>query len=773
MRPLLVGLCFSFILLGQSNVVTADYDNYRTSWDQAETLLTPANVNVNGFGKLFSLPVDGVVYAQPLYVSSLSIPGAGTHNVLYVATMHNSVYAFDADNPGKSLWTTNLGPSVPSDAYTYPSQGYTYTDIIPELGILGTPAIDLASNTIFVVIDTAQNNQYSYVLHALDLGSGKEKSGSPVLIQGSVTGNGVASDDGILTFDASMHLQRPGLLVANGHVYVAFGSHGDFGNFHGWVMNYDISTLQQTWVFSTTPNGQGGAIWQSGRGIAIGDDGFLYAVTGNGDYDGISNWGESAIRLDPNTGKINDWFTPEEWMTLNDQDLDFGSAGPILVPGTPYIIAAGKEGYMYVMSDTQLGQLQSGDAQLVSKIRFGKSASAQSKVEPHVLQSFQPTGTGTFNYAFWRTAKASYVFLRASYDVLKAFQMNSDGTFATTPSSAAKTQHAKPFDGITVSSNGTDATSGIVWQTSTDAASQPSSGILHAYQASDVSKELWNSGTISVRDGYGGFVKFVNPTVANGKVYVPTSSNQIVVYGVLPAVAPQTIGSLINGASGTTGPVSPGEIVEIFGNSVGPASPVAGAVSQSQILGNSLAGVQVLFNGVPAPILYGGPNQMSVIAPFEISGSKTVSIQIASGSSESPVFTNPVSASTPALFTLDGSGASQCSCLNQDNSVNGPSNPASPGEVVVLYATGEGLTDPLPQDGAVAASPYPLPNLPVKVTIGGEQAQVLFAGAAPGMVGVLQVNAVVPADAASNLISPVVLTVGGVSSPATVTLAVQ
>jgi uncharacterized protein (TIGR03437 family) len=268
-------------------------------------------------------------------------------------------------------------------------------------------------------------------------------------------------------------------------------------------------------------------------------------------------------------------------------------------------------------------------------------------------------------------------------------------------------------------------------------------------------------------------VKFVNPTVANGKVYVPTSSNQIVVYGVLPAVAPQTIGSLINGASGTTGPVSPGEIVEILGNSVGPASPVAGAVSQSQILGNSIAGVQVLFNGVPAPILYGGPNQMSVIAPFEISGSKTVSIQIENGSGESPVFTNPVSASTPALFTLDGSGASQCSCLNQDNSVNGPSNPASPGEVVVLYATGEGLTDPLPQDGAVAASPYPVPNLPVKVTIGGEQAQVLFAGAAPGMVGVLQVNAVVPADAASNLISPVVLTVGGVSSPATVTLAVQ
>jgi uncharacterized protein (TIGR03437 family) len=768
-----MGLCSCCILLGQSSVVTADYDNYRTSWDQAETLLTPANVNVNSFGKLFSMPVDGVVYAQPLYVSSLNIPGAGTHNVLYVATMHNSVYAFDADSPGKILWTTNLGPSVPTDAYTYPSQGFTYTDIIPEIGILGTPAIDLASNTIFAVIDTVQNNQYSYVLHALDLGSGKEKSGSPVEIQGSVTGNGAASDDGILTFDASMHLQRPGLLIANGHLYVAFGSHGDFGNFHGWIMNYGISTLKQTWVFSTTPNGQGGSIWQSGRGMAIGDDGFLYAVTGNGDYDGISNWGESAIRLDPNTGKINDWFTPEEWMTLNEQDLDFGSAGPILVSGTPYIIAAGKEGYLYSMDNTKLGQLQSADVQLAGKLRFGKNASPQGKIERHVLQSFQPTGTGTFNYAFWRTAKASYVFLRASYDVLKAFQMNSDGTFVTTPSSAAATQHAMPFDGIIVSSNGADATTGIVWQTSTDAASQPSSGILHAYRASDVSQELWNSGMIPLRDGYGGFVKFVNPTVANGKVYVPTGSNRVVVYGALASAAPQAITSVINGASGTTGPVAPGEIVEILGNSLGPASPVAGAVSQSQILGNSLAGIQVLFNGVPAPILYGGPNQISVIAPFEISGSDKVSIQVANGSSTSPVFVNPGSSSSPALFTQDGSGAAQCSCLNQDNSVNGPSNPASPGEIVVLYGTGQGLTDPLPQDGAVAASPYPLPNLPVKVTIGGEQAQVLFAGAAPGMTGVLQVNAVVPADAASNLMSTVILMVGGVSSPATVTLAVQ
>ncbi len=768
-----MGLSFSCILLGQSNVVTADYDNYRTSWDQSETLLTPANVNVNSFGKLFSMPVDGMVYAQPLYVSSLSIPSAGTHNVLYAATMHNSVYAFDADNPGQMLWKMNLGPSVPSDAYTYPSQGYTYTDIIPEIGILGTPAIDLASNTIFVVIDTVQNSQYSYVLHALDLGTGKEKSGSPVTIQGSVPGNGAASADGILTFDASMHLQRPGLLIANGQLYIAFGSHGDFGDYHGWIMNYNISTLKQTWVFSTTPNGQGGAVWQSGRGIAIGDDGFLYAVTGNGDYDGITNWGESAIRLDPNTGKINDWFTPEEWVNLNDKDLDFGSAGPILVSGTPYIIAAGKEGYLYVMDNTQLGQLQSADAQLVSKIRFGKNAAPQSNIESHVVQSFQPTGTGTFNYAFWRTANSSYVFLRASYDVLKAFQMNSDGTFVTTPSSAGTTQHAKPFDGITVSSNGTDATTGVVWQTSTDASTQPSSGVLHAYQASNVSNELWNSGMIPLRDGYGGFVKFANPAVANGKVYVPTGTNEIVVYGALPVAAPQTIASVINGASGATGPLAPGEIVEIFGNSVGPASPVAGAVSQSQILGNSLGGVQVLFNGVAAPILYAGPNQMSVVAPFEISGTKTVAIQIENGSSESPVFTNPVSTSAPALFTLDGSGAAQCSCLNQDSSVNGPSNPASPGEIVVLYGTGEGLTDPLPQDGAVAASPYPLPNLPVKVTIGGEQAQVLFAGAAPGMAGVLQVNAVVPADAAANLVSPVVLTVGGVSSPATVTLAVQ
>ncbi len=772
MRPLVMGLCSCCILLGQTNVVTSNYDNYRTSWDQTESLLSPANVNVNTFGKLFSIPVDGTVFAQPLHVSSLSIAGAGTHNVLFVATMHNSVYAFDAES-GYTYWTTNLGPSVPTNAYSYPDQNYTYTDIIPEIGILGTPAIDLPSNTIFVVADIFQNNQYSYVLHALDLSSGQEKSGSPVTIQGSVSGSGAASDDNVLLFDASLHLQRPGLLVSNGRLFIAFGSHGDVGNFHGWIMNYDISTLKQTWVFSTTPNGQGGAIWQSGRGIAIGDDGFLYAVIGNGDYDGSSNWGESAIRLDPNTVGINDWFTPEDWVNLNDKDLDFGSAGPILVPGTPYIIAAGKEGYLYVMDNTQLGQLQSADAQLVSKVRFGaKSSTPDKNVDPHILQSFQPTGTGTFNYAFWKTSTASYVFLRASYDVLKAFQMGSDGTFQTTPSSVATTQHAKPFDGITVSSNGTNAATGIVWQTSEDAASQPSSGILHAYQASDVSNEIWNSGMNSLRDGYGGFVKFANPTVANGKVYMATASNKVVVYGPLPFVAAQTITQVMNGASGASGAIAPGEIVEILGNSIGPASPAGGAVSDN-VLGNSLGGVQVLFNGVPAPLLYAGPNEISAVAPFEISGSTSVSIQIANGSTATKAFANPVSSSAPALFTLDGSGAAQCSCLNDDYTTNGPANPASPGDVVVLYATGQGLTDPLPQDGAVSASPYPTPTLSVKVTIGGEQAQVLFAGAAPGMVGVLQINAVVPMDAASNLIAPVVLTVGGQSSPPTVTIAIQ
>lgn len=245
-------LVFEHSERAQVNVLTGNYDNYRTNANPHETILNFSTVNALTFGKLFTLPVDGVTYAQPLYVSDLAIPGQGTHNVLVVATMHNSLYAFDADTSGPSLWQANFGPSVPT-------ADYAFRDILPEVGILSTPVIDLASGTVYAVADVKQNGSYSYQLHALDLATGADKPGSPVEIQTAI----VAA----VRFDPFQHLQRPGLLLSNGVVYAAFGSHADSIPFHGWLFAYDAATLQNKAVFNTATTGLGSGIWQAGRGV--------------------------------------------------------------------------------------------------------------------------------------------------------------------------------------------------------------------------------------------------------------------------------------------------------------------------------------------------------------------------------------------------------------------------------------------------------------------------------------------------------------------------
>lgn len=325
---------------GQVNVLTQHNDAGRSGANLSETVLTPSNVNANGFGKLFSVPVDGHVYAQILYVSGLTISG-GKHNVFFVATEHNSVYAYDADT-GSPLWQVNLGPSVPSADINTPNMPV-------EIGITSTPVIDPASETLYCVAATKENGSYLYRLHALDLATGDEKLGGPTLIQASVPGTGAASVNGVITLDPFKHNNRPGLLLANGTIYMAFASHEDYNPYHGWVLAYSASTLQQTAVFNVTPNGSQGGIWQAGQGLTADASGNVYLMTGNGTTSapsGGSDYGEAFLKMSQSgsTLSVSDWFIPNNYDSLNSYDTDLGSSGVLGIPGTSLIVGGGKEG---------------------------------------------------------------------------------------------------------------------------------------------------------------------------------------------------------------------------------------------------------------------------------------------------------------------------------------------------------------------------------------------------------------------------------------------
>jgi hypothetical protein len=338
LRRQLCQLCFAIVVLtfvvpsvtGQVSVVTEHNDNSRTGQNVSETFLTPSNVIKKYFGKLFTQNVDGQVVAQPLYLPGVSIPGAGTHNVVYVATQHDSVFAFDADNNlgsnASPLWTTSfINPTAGVTTESGTDQGCAGGTGFSEIGIMGTPAIDLTTNTLYVVAKTDENGSYIFRLHALDVTTGQEKFGGPVMIAGSV----VNSFGTTVPLVSKHQAQRPGLLLLNGDVYIGFGSNGCDYNAHGWVFAYDASTLQQTGVFNTTPDvSRGGSVWQSGTGLAGDSDGNVYFATAAvGDFDadtGGMDFGDTVLKLNLSEGGLNwaDYFTPSNQSFLNAADLD-------------------------------------------------------------------------------------------------------------------------------------------------------------------------------------------------------------------------------------------------------------------------------------------------------------------------------------------------------------------------------------------------------------------------------------------------------------------
>jgi hypothetical protein len=508
-------LFLPFVLCGQVNVLTANYDNNRTNSNLQETVLTTSNVHPGGFGKLGVFPVDGLIYAQPLYITGVNIPGQGLKNVLYVATMHDSVFAFDADATGSPapLWHVNFGQSVPPSVFDC-------WDFDSEMGILSTPVIDPSRNAIFVVSDTFENSVPVFRLHALDLADGHEKLGGPVEIKATVSGYGDGNQNGVVILDPVQHIQRPGLLLLNDRVYVAFGSHCDQYPYHGWIVSYDASNVQEpNVIFNVTPNSGSGSIWQSGRGLAVGSDGNIYVATGNGYYDGETEFAQSFIKLSSSLALL-DWFAPADWQELSDVDHDVGSLGPVLVPDQDLLIGGDKDGNLYVVNRQNMGHL-------------GVDGVASPQIFPAVGKN------GIFDIALWdhETGPITYVIENGNWTA--AFRIVG-GHLETNPFSKTDVTSDYPFQGMTVSADGSKPGTGILWMTTGDHFYKPGiPGTLHAFDALDLNRELWNSDMNPRGDPPGVFAKFVSPTVVNGHVYVPTFSNQVAVYGLISRQTPK------------------------------------------------------------------------------------------------------------------------------------------------------------------------------------------------------------------------------------------
>ena len=741
------------LLWPQTNVLTANYDNSRTNSNLSETILKPSNVSPDTFGKIGSFPVDGQIYAQPLYAANVQIAGKGSYNVVYVVTMHNSVYAIDAGAPQSvlPLWQVNLGASVPSSALDF-------TDILPEVGILSTPVIDLDRQVIYVVSDTLEQGAPVFRIHALSLSDGHEMLNGPVVITAWVPGFGVATDAGVLPFDASLQLQRPGLALANGTVYVAFGSHADGGDFHGWMIGYDASNLgRRVAVFNTTPNTWGGSFWQAGRAPAIDSAGNILAATGNGDFTGERDFSDSVLKLSGRDLSLMDWFTPDNWADLRDTDQDLGSAGVILLPGSNQLLATGKSGDLMLVEASSMSHLGPMHSLAVESFKIGEGS--------------------VFNFAFWNSPDGPFVYVQAPGGPLNAYRITG-GHLDPTALSRSGPSTSTIYCGIAVSAdNGVPAT-GIVWQTTANYGVRQVPGTLHAFDAGDLSRELWNSDMVANRDALGRFAKFVAPTVANGRVYVPTFSDQLEIYGLLADAGPANedlqVTSVVNAASLLSGAISPGEAVTIFGAHIGPSTLFDMQVDATNHAENMLAETQVLFGGLPAPLLYASAGEVGAVVPFGTAGPATEIEVVYRGRKSAPWPVHVVPAA-PALFARDGTGGGQGWILNADGSLNSPDNPAERGSIAVIYVTGLGQTSPPGEDGRVTRDlVVPAPVLPITAVIDDHPAEVLDSGAAPGKVqGIFRITVRVPYDVAPEYDLHVIVKAGEYTSPATVTLAAQ
>jgi hypothetical protein len=481
-------------------VLTFHNDDMRDGAFTNETTLMPANVNSTLFGKLFTYTVDGQIYAQPLYLPQVTIGGV-KHNVVFVATEANSVFAFDASGSQSTpLWTVNLGAPIPNN---------DVEGISPQLGITSTPVIDVTTGTLYVL---AQTTSTPFALHALDVTTGKEKFGGPVAVQGSVPGTGWDSSGGTINLESYCY-QRTGLVLnpVTNSIYMGFGHCP-----HGWLVAYDKTTLGQTAIFNDTPNGAGGGLWNGGGAPAVFDQtGDVYLITGVDQNDPSSGYNDAFLRLTASNLSVADFFQPDNEAFLRANDADLGSGALILMPDNPSstpheIIGGGKDGRIFVINRDNMG--------------------AFSPTVNNVIETVQ-TGVQQFDNIFstpvyWN----GFIYYHCESDVLRAFSW-SNGMLSM--QSVAMGSPVYTMHGATSSLSANGTTNGIIWEIENSNYGNGGPSVLHAYNASNVATELYNSSQAGSRDTAGLALKFTVPTVAGGKVFVGTS-NELNIYGLLP-----------------------------------------------------------------------------------------------------------------------------------------------------------------------------------------------------------------------------------------------
>ena len=510
------------------SVLTQHNDNTRSGWNANETVLTTSNVNVQHFGALFSLPVDDHVYAQPLVVGHVAI-GSTYRNVVYVATVDNTVYAYDGDD-GRLYWSRNFtapGMRPPRASDMTGACGGTYNNFAGNIGIVGTPVIDATRQVIYFVARSTTGLAYQQDLHAVNITNGSDVAGA-VRIVATVPGNGDGSVNNLVAFDSQKQNQRQALTLVNGIVFVTFSSHCDWGPYHGWVIGYDAATLQQRVVYNDTPNGYAGGLWESGMGMAADAQGSLYVVTGNGTVGdsvtptSLTNRGESALKLTPSgsTMQVASYFTPGNYQAANDSDLDYGTMGALLIPNSNYFLTGAKDGRLYLLDKDNMGGWVSGANQVQQ------------------VYALFPSSNMHCQAAYYQGSTKEFVYVWSENDMLRAIPFDRgsnllDRTGEIDFSAGGPTGQSGAV--LSVSSNGSRDGTGILWAAyafSGDAESFVTPGILRAFDATDVTKELWNNRQNLPRDGAGTYAKFSAPTIADGHVYLPTFSNQVVVYGL-------------------------------------------------------------------------------------------------------------------------------------------------------------------------------------------------------------------------------------------------
>jgi hypothetical protein len=481
-----------------AGVFTYHNDLSRDGVNSHEYALNTSTVKASTFGKRFACAIDASSYAQPLWVANVAI-GGGTHNVLIAATVHDTVYAFDADAaPCTTYWSKSLLASGETWVNNMDVGGST--DLAPDIGIVGTPVIDPTTKTIYVVSKSKNGTTIHQRLHALNLIDGTEKFGGPQEIAATFSG---------ISYSPVSQNQRAGLALLNGTVYIAWGSHGDLGTYYGWIMGYNAATLAQVSVFNDDPGVGFGGIWMAGGAPAADSSNNLYVITGNGNFDGATLFGDSFLKLSTPGLSVLSFFAPADQGSLDSGDTDFGSGGATILVDQPsgpvqhLAIGGGKEGTLFVLNRDNLGGNSNNDSGAVQSFSLGNRIFATP--------------------AFWQNT----LYVGLDSDHVKSFTFNtSTGQFNTSPASQSPSTFGFPGSTPSISSQGTS--NGIVWATEKGAGP----AVLHAYDATNLGTELWNS-TNSSADQAGQAVKFTVPTVANGKVYVGTVG-EISVYGLAP-----------------------------------------------------------------------------------------------------------------------------------------------------------------------------------------------------------------------------------------------